>query len=119
MGWKEVLLYGISGNKRVGGTTKHTEYLTDKSGDRGTTFRYADGCLTIYQHQGGRVSGYHADAKGNILGQKFDKPEGAAGVKHPHHPEGQKAAVKQGKAVDLLGEVAIAWDRALRWNKLR
>ncbi len=112
------LLYGVKG-ARAGGTSKHTEYLKDGKGTRGTTFKYADGCLTIYQHQGGKVSGYHADANGNQVGQHFEGREGQAGTKHPHHPEGQSGAVKEGRTVDWLGELAVAWDRALRMNGIR
>lgn len=118
MGWKEIALYGVKGNQRAGGTAKHTEYVKDGSGDRGTTFKYSDGCITVYQHQGGRVSGYHAKSNGDVL-QRFDRAEGGAESKHPHHPEGQQKAVRVGKQADFLGELAVAWDRALRWNGMR
>jgi hypothetical protein len=116
------LWYGIR-NDPHGRSNKHTEYLTNGSGDRGTTFRYPDGCLTIYQHQDGRVSGYHTHPNGDIWGSRFDVREGKGGPKHPHHPEGQKGAQRledrRQASASFLGQLAIAWDRALRWNRLR
>jgi hypothetical protein len=111
------LLYGIR-DERHGKTHKHTEFRTDGSNNHGTTFRYADGCFSIYEHKDGWVTGYHGDAKGNRVGEIRHR-EGSRGTKHPHHPEGQGSAVKQGKAIDWMGELAVAWDRALRWNGLR
>lgn len=112
------LMYGIN-SERAGATLKHTEYSKDGSGDHGTTFKYADGCITVYQHKDGIVSGYHADARGNQVGSRFNHREGQQGTNHPHHPEGQRAAVKQGRGTDWIGGLALSWDRALRWNGLR
>ena len=122
-----VLLHGIKGLsdappdasygiKYEGG--KRTYHSTDGSGNRGHRLLYPDKCFTLYEHSNGRVRGIHYDAKGKAVG-KFDKPQGASVDKHPHHPEGPRAAQGNREGPDLVREVAKAWNRALRWNRLR
>jgi hypothetical protein len=60
------LLYGVKYEPKVGGG-KRTTYLKDGSGARAHTISYSDGCVTVYQHRDGRITGYHADSRGNTL----------------------------------------------------
>jgi hypothetical protein len=103
------LLYGVKYEPKVGGG-KRTTYLKDGSGARAHTISYSDGCVTVYQHRDGRITGYHADSRGNTL-SKFDQPEGKRINRHPHHDEGPPRSVPDRPS--MLQLFADSWRRAI------
>lgn len=91
------------GHQNVGGQDRHQ-----------SLFKYDDGCSTVYEHRDGKVFGIHRQPGESDV--TFEKREGQAEQKHPHHPEGQRGAARRNDTLDALGQLAAGARRGVRFS---